>query len=324
MSFDALSEVLRAVRLKGAVFFDVDAGAPWAAEAPAACVVGPGIMPGVDHVIEYHVIAEGECYATLLVGSGDVVKLKAGDVVAFPQGDPHVMSSRPGMRAEPDLEAHCSPLASGLPIPIRVGEGDERARLVCGFLGCDARPFNPLINAMPRMIHVPSNGDEEWMKRFIDFAKMEAAQKRAGGATMLAKLGEIMFIDLVRRHLEGLSADDANWLAGLKDRQIGKALNLLHAAPGEDWTLERLAKATGMSRSTLAERFTHFVGRPPMQYLTLWRMQLASEMLLEGDASMAQIASKIGYESEAAFSRAFKRTVGLAPAQWRDERAQAA
>ncbi len=318
---DALSDVLRAVRLKGAVFFDVDAGAPWAAEAPAACVVGPSIMPGVDHVIEYHVVAKGECFATLLGGAGETVRLEAGDIVAFPQGDPHVMSSKPGMRAEPDIESHCAPRPGGLPIPIRVGDGDVRARLMCGFLGCDARPFNPLISALPWMIRIQSNGDEEWMQRLLMFAKMESAERRAGGASMLARLGEIMFIDLVRRHLVGLTAEDANWLAGLKDRQIGKALNVLHAAPGEDWTLERLAKETGMSRSTLAERFTHYVGRPPMQYLTLWRMQLASEMLIDGDASMAQIASRIGYESEAAFSRAFKRTAGVAPGEWRDARA---
>lgn len=323
MPYDALSDVLRAVRLKGAVFFDVDAGAPWAAEAPAACVVGPSIMPGVDHVIEYHVVAAGECYATLLDGSGDVMRLKAGDVVAFPQGDTHVMSSHQGMRAEPDIEAHCAPDAGGLPIPMRIGDGDERTLLICGFLGCDARPFNPLISALPRMIRMPGGGDEAWMKRFLDYARMESAQKRAGGASMLAKLGEIMFIDLVRRHSESLDSDQANWLAGLKDRQIGLALSLLHEAPGENWTIERLARDCGMSRSTLSERFAHFVGRPPMQYLALWRMQLAAEMLLDGEDALARIAARVGYDSEAAFSRAFKRIVGLAPGEWRDARLRA-
>lgn len=321
MPYDALSDVLRAVRLKGAVFFDVDAGAPWAAEAPAACVVGPSIMPGVDHVIEYHVVAHGECYATLLAGRGDVVRLKAGDVVAFPQGDTHVVSSHPGMRAEPDIEAHCAPGATGgLPVPIRIGEGDDRTHVICGFLGCDVRPFNPLISAMPRMIHLPGNGGEAWMKRFLDFAKLESEMKRAGGASMLARLGEIMFIDLVRRHIEGLDANQPSWLAGLKDRQIGLALSLLHEAPGDAWTIERLARDCGMSRSTLSERFAHFVGRPPMQYLTLWRMQLAAQMLLAGEELLAEIAARVGYESEAAFSRAFKRTVGAAPGEWRDAR----
>jgi len=173
---------------------------------------------------------------------------------------------------------------------------------------------------MPRMIHIPGNGEEAWMKRFLDFAKMETAQKRAGGASMLARLGEIMFIDLVRRHCESLDADQANWLAGLKDRQVGLALSLLHEAPGDDWTIERLARDCGMSRSTMAERFAHFVGRPPMQYLTLWRMQLAAEMLLAGEDTLARIAARVGYDSEAAFSRAFKRTVGMAPGEWRDAR----
>ncbi len=322
MSVDALSDVLRSVRLKGAVFFDVDADSPWAAEAPPAADVGPGILPGVDHVIEYHVVTSGECYATLLGEQPTSVHLTAGDVVAFPQGDPHVMSSEPGLRAEPDFVAHRAPNApESLPIPMRIGDGDgPHTKLVCGFLGCDARPFNPLLSALPRMLLIRSNGDEEWIQRFIAFAQLESAQKRVGGVSMLAKLGEIMFIDVVRKHFEGLSLGEANWLAGLKDRQVGRALGLLHQSPGADWTLERLAKETGMSRTSLADRFVHFVGRPPMHYLTLWRMQLAAELLSDGDASLAQIAATIGYDSEAAFSRAFKRTVGLAPAQWRDKR----
>jgi len=320
MNNDTLSDVLRAVRLKGAVFFDVDADGPWAAEAPPACEVGPGILPGVDHVIEYHVVTKGECYATLLCERPETVRLGAGDVVAFPQGDPHVMSSAPGLRAEPNIEAHRPPNApDSLPIPMRIGDGaGPNVKLVCGFLGCDARPFNPLLSALPRMIRIKSNGDEEWIQRFAGFARLESAQKRAGGASMLAKLGEIMFIDVVRKHLESVSLDDENWLSGLKDRQIGRALALLHENPGADWTLERLAKETGMSRTSLSDRFVRFVGRPPMQYLSLWRMQLASQMLSGGEVSMAQIAAKIGYESEAAFSRAFKRMVGMAPAQWRD------
>lgn len=323
MSEDALSDVLRAVRLRGAVFFDVEANAPWAAEAPPATVVGPGILPGVDHVIEYHVVTSGECWATLLRDGGAPVRMKAGDVVAFPHGDAHVMSSAPGMRAAMNLDDYRPPQAPDtLPVLYELKGGDgERAHLVCGFLGCDARPFNPLLDALPRMLHMRGAQDGEWMQRFVAFATLEASEKRAGGASMLARLGEIMFIDLVRRYLAGLPDASANWLGGLKDRVVGRALNLLHEAPARDWTLESLAKETGISRSVMAERFAYHVGRPPMQYLALWRMQLAAARLDAGDGSIAQIASDVGYESEAAFSRAFKRAVGVSPGAWRERHA---
>jgi AraC-like DNA-binding protein len=322
-AFDALSDVLQAVRLKGAVFFDVEARAPWAAEAPPAGLVGPGIMPGVDHVIEYHVVTSGECWARVLKDETPPVLLSAGDVVAFPQGDAHVMASDPDLRAAPpDLDEYRPPSApETLPVQYDLnGGGEQRTHLVCGFLGCDARPFNPLLSALPPMIHVRAQDGGEWMDRFLAFATLEAAAKRAGGASMLAKLGEIMFIDLVRRYLDGLPETDASWLAGLKDRQVGRALALLHQSPAEDWTLERLAKESGMSRSSLAERFTHYVGRPPMQYLALWRMQLAAASLASGEASVARIAAEVGYDSEAAFSRAFKRAVGVSPSVWREQR----
>lgn len=323
MSEDALSDVLRAVRLRGAVFFDVEASAPWAAEAPPAELVGPGILPGVDHVIEYHVVTSGECWATLLNSDSAPARLTAGDVVAFPHGDAHVMSSEPGMRAVLNLDDFRPPAAPAtLPVLYELNGGrDERAHLVCGFLGCDARPFNPLLDALPRMLHVRGAQEGEWMQRFVSFATMEAAEKRAGGVSMLARLGEIMFIDLVRRHLASMPDASANWLSGLKDRVVGRALNLLHEQPAREWTLESLAKDTGVSRSVLAERFAFHVGRPPMQYLTLWRMQLAAARLDSGDGSIAQIASDVGYESEAAFGRAFKRAVGVSPGAWRERRA---
>jgi AraC-like DNA-binding protein len=318
MSYDALSDVLRAVSLKGVVFFDVEASSPWVAEAPPAKVVGPGIMPGVDHVIEYHIVTSGSCWATLLEGDGRSVRLSAGDVVAFPQGDPHVLASEPHLRAVPDLSIHRPPEApDALPLQFNLDGGGERARVICGFLGCDARPFNPLLGALPRMLYMPNSEDKEWRSRFLDFARLENAEKRAGGASMLAKVGEIMFIDLIRHHLASQSENTANWLAGLRDRHVGRALGLLHEAPHEHWDLNRLARESGISRSSLAERFTHFVGMAPIRYLAQWRMQLAAEKLATGDASIARIAAEIGYESEAAFSRAFKRIVGVSPAAWR-------
>ena len=327
MSGDTLSDVLQAVRLKGAVFFDVEAVAPWVAQAPAAKVVAPAIMPDAGHVIEYHVITSGSGWASVIGSDAKPVQFTAGDVVAFPKGDAHVMSSAPGMRAEPDLSMYKRPDDGGeFPLLMNLdGGGRERTHLVCGFLGCDARPFNPLLDSLPRMLHVRSSATARsgWLKEFTRFAVMEAKEKRAGANGILSKLGELMFVELVRDHIESLPQESKGWLAGLKDRHVGRALNLLHARPTHDWTLEELAKEVGVSRSSLAEHFTAFVGTPPMQYLQKWRLQIAASRLLEGTDSIATIGAAIGYESEAAFSRAFKKNVGVPPAEWRNKRAAA-
>jgi AraC-like DNA-binding protein len=326
MSFDPLSDVLRAVRVREALFIDVELSSPWVAEAMPSAKVGPSIIPGCDHVIEYHVMTQGECWASLYDEGWEPVRLSAGDVVAFPQGDAHILSSAPGMRATPEVDS-CRPSAAprALPAILRIGGGGaERGHIVCGFLGFDARPFNPLLSALPRMMHMRGDRGGGWIDRFAAFVAMETNEKRAGGASMLAKLSEIMFIDLVRTHLAGLPDDSSTWLSGLRDRHVGRAVSLLHQAPAQAWSLERLAKDTGLSRSSLAERFLRHVGKPPMQYLTLWRMRLASTMLADGKAPVAQVVSDVGYESEAAFSRAFKRTVGTSPSLWRERRATSA
>jgi AraC-like DNA-binding protein len=324
MSVDTLSDVLQAVRLKGAVFFDVDTTVPWVAEAPPAKVVANAVMPESEHVIEYHVITSGSCWASVIGHDVEPVHLTAGDAVAFPQGDAHVMSSAPGMRGEPDLGLFKRPENEAqLPLLLNLdGGGRERTHLVCGFLGCDSRPFNPLLESLPRILHVSGStaARSAWQDEFTRFAVMEAREKRAGGAGILSKLGELMFVELVRRYLETLPEGSTGWLAGLKDRHIGRALNLLHAQPTKAWTLEDLAKEIGLSRSAFAERFTAIVGVPPMQYLQKWRLQMAAARLADGTSNIATIAAEVGYESEAAFSRAFKKTVGVPPAEWRSKR----
>ena len=324
MSFDTLSDVLQAVRLKGAVFFDIDTVAPWVAEAPAAQIVAPTVMPDAEHVIEYHVVTSGSCWASVTDSDAEPVRLAAGDVVAFPQGDAHVLSSAPGMRGELDLNIFKREEASAqIPLVLNLdGGGTERAHVVCGFLGCDSRPFNPLLESLPRILHVRSSNTarSSWIDEFTRFAVLEAKVKRAGGNGILAKLGELMFVELVRNYVEALPEESNGWLAGLRDRHVGRALSLLHEQPTADWTLDRLAKEVGVSRSSLAERFTNFVGTPPMQYLQKWRLQMAASRLSEGISNIATIAAEIGYESEAAFSRAFKKTVGVPPAEWRSKR----
>lgn len=317
MSTDTLSEVLRAVRLTGAVFFSVDARAPWVAEAPAGREIGPHIMPGVDHVIEYHVVTQGSCWGGI-VGE-EPVRLEAGDVIVFPQGDTHVMSSAPGMRGLPQLDTIIEAQQSRLPVVVRMeGSGADHTGLVCGFLGCDARPFNPLLATLPRVLHAPRRAaDDGLLEQLVRLALAESVAPSAGGEAVLARLSELLFVEIVRRYLTTLPPEQGGWLAGLRDDGIGRVLGKLHDRPTYAWSLDELARESGMSRSVLAERFAHFVGVPPMQYLTQWRMQLAASLLAGTSQSLAEIAEKVGYGSEAALSRAYKRWVGVAPAEWR-------
>jgi AraC-like DNA-binding protein len=319
MAADALSDLLKTVRLTGAAFFDVAAKEPWVAESPPREMILPKILPGADHLIAYHVVTMGRCFASLI--GQQPIAVEAGEVVVFTNGDPHVMSSSPGMRADPIApDALNTSAASQLPFFINYGgDGPVSARLVCGYLACDARPFNPLLENLPPVIKAGGSpdGDAGWLGQFIRVAVMESADKRAGGESVLAKLSELMFIEVVRRHLETLPPEQAGWLAGLRDPFVGKALSLLHGRPAHGWTLEELAKEVGLSRSVLAERFAALVGVPPMHYLAKWRMQIASELLSGRNANVAAIAFKIGYESEAAFSRAFKKMMGVPPSAWR-------
>jgi AraC-like DNA-binding protein len=204
---------------------------------------------------------------------------------------------------------------------IRKGVGPARGHIVCGFLGCDVRPFNPLLATLPRMIHMRRSTDVSgWLEQITKLAVVETSARRAGSESMLGRLSELLFIELLRRHLETLPPDQTSWLAGLRDEHVGRALTVMHDRPAHPWTLDDLAREAGLSRSSLVERFTHFVGVPPIQYLAQWRMQLASNLLAEGSASIAEVAFAVGYGSEAAFSRAFKKLVGVAPATWRHAR----
>jgi AraC-like DNA-binding protein len=202
------------------------------------------------------------------------------------------------------------------------GGGAERLGILCGFLGCDVRPFNPVLGALPRLVHVRRSRDSaDHLGPLIDLAIAEARDRRSGGQCMLVRLSELMFIEVIRRHLSSLPPEETGWLAGLRDPVAGRALALLHARPADGWTLETLAREVGLSRSVLADRFTHFVGQPPMRYLAQWRMQVAARRLADGGAKVAGVALEVGYDSEAAFSRAFKRIVGASPAAWRRQAA---
>jgi AraC-like DNA-binding protein len=208
---------------------------------------------------------------------------------------------------------------SRLPLAVTFdGGGAERAKVICGFLGCDARPFNPLLAALPRVLHLPRRAAESSVvEHFVTLALAESSSSRPGGESMLARLSELLFIELVRGYIATLPTENVGWLAGLRDDQVGRALTKLHDRPTHQWSLDELAREVGVSRSVLAERFAHLVGVPPMQYLTQWRMQLAGTLLSSTTRSLAEIADEVGYGSETALSRAFKRWVGVAPAEWR-------
>ncbi len=329
MSQDTLSDLLRAVRFRGAIFYNIDGASPWVAEAPPAKDIIPAIMPGADHMIEFHAIVKGSCWAAV-VGEPPT-RLEEGDLVLFPQGDPHVMSSAPGLRGQAtDIAFFFSPRPPQLPYALSMqgetlttarldGGGRDRAKIVCGFLGLDAKPFNPLLSALPRVLKIPGStlGSDSWVSMFMKSVVAESNQRRPGGEAVLERMSEMLFVEVLRRYIDSLPPEETGWLAGTRDPAVGRALSLLHERPAEPWTMERLGEAAGLSRSSLHERFVHFIGQPPMQYLTQWRMQLAAGMLRDTNAKIVEIALEVGYESEAAFSRAFKRVVGVAPGSWR-------
>ncbi len=320
---DVLSDVLSAIRLTGSVFFDVSARSPWVAEAPSAVQIAGQVAPGAQHAIEYHVVTRGSCWISIVDrGHFEPVRLHEGDIAVLPHGDPHALSSSAGMRADPVLENFQRPREEGdLPFMLRTGaEGDVETHLICGFFSCDTRPFNPLLDALPRFMRLgrdSSSASGELLDQFIRFATIESGNRRPGSQGILNKLSELMFLEVVRKHMDQLGAGNTGWLAGLGDPLVGRTLALLHARPADDWTLEALAGQAASSRSALSERFSHLVGCPPMQYLAQWRMQLAARRLMDRNAKIAAIAREVGYESEAAFSRAFKKLVGKSPSEWR-------
>jgi AraC-like DNA-binding protein len=331
MSHDPLSDVLRSVRLRGAIFYYVSFGGEWAAETPSSPMLASALMPGADHVMAYHLMARGDGWAAT---DGEApVRLARGDIVMFPRGDGHVISSAPGLRAQEDrsdwryttrndpkpiaVAYHRGVLRPGSPCPAE----EAQSVVICGFIACDTKPFNPLVSALPRLLHLGAGALGPWTVQLLDQAVAESREHRAGSAAVLERASEFVFVDAARRYLESLPAGAAGWLGALRDRHVGQAIALMHERPAENWTVEELGRRVGLSRSGLHERFLELTGQAPMQYLANWRMQLGAGLLRGSKAKVAAVAQEVGYDSEAAFARAFKRLVGQPPAAWR--RAQA-
>ncbi|MFO1144934.1 MAG: AraC family transcriptional regulator [Amaricoccus sp.] len=315
---DVLSDLLRAVRLTGAVYFDIRARAPWVAESPAAERVGGRVMPEFEQVVFFHILLEGHCWAALPDDPSSAVSLGPGDAIVVPGGDRHVMSSAPGMRAEPVMDIYRQPGAQTLPFVFKdFGGSGAATRYACGFLGYD-RPFNPVLDTLPRLLHVMA--DRPGSELLVDLARAalrETEDPQPGAEVLLGKLGELVFLQALRQHVAAMPSDATGWFAGLRGRQIGQALALMHGEPAARWSIASLADAVGLSRSTFAERFTTLVGVSPMHYLAGWRLQLAAHAIEMRRLSIAQAAAAVGYDSEAAFNRAFKKHVGVPPGAWR-------
>ena len=312
---DALSETLRVVHLVGALFINAKFTAPWCYASPRADVAAPLLEPGAERVVIFHLITEGECCVEL--GGEPPMTLRAGDVVLFPQGHGHNMASQPGLT--PTKGRRLADVLALRPRQLSYGGGGASTRLVCGYLACDARLARMLLAGLPPIVRVSVRGSNAgaWLEASLRYALAEVRSPRPGGAGVLAKLAEVLFIEVLRMYIAEGPAGRTGWLAGLGDRIVGGALNALHAKPAHPWTLEELARAAGTSRSVLAERFQQLVGSSPMQYLTQWRMLLAANLLVRSNSPLSRIAEDVGYQTDTAFSRAFRREYGAPPATWR-------
>jgi AraC-like DNA-binding protein len=319
---DVLSDVLAAVRLTGAIFFDITFRDPWVAVTPKASAIAASVLPDSQYVMSFHTLLEGSCWAETIDDPGPPIRVNAGDMIAFPRDDTHAMCSVVGMRAKPDLAVYKRPVDRSLPYILNEGEGPDVCRFVCGYIGCDIRPYNPFVKSLPRVLHGRSAANG-WLLHLLQHAVSESERHQAGGETVLAKLAELLFVQVIRQYVTELPEDARGWLSGLREPNIGEALKLIHARPADDWSLDRLAREVGMSRTTFASRFTEIVEVPPMQYLGRWRLQLAARRLENPQVSIAQAAAEVGYESEAAFNRAFKKVVGVPPGTWRRGRLSA-
>jgi AraC-like DNA-binding protein len=318
---DALSDVLRVVQLSGAVYLHAEFTAPWCVTGEPDGELCAAYLPRSERVVSYHMVLEGHCLARLRADDSASLRIGPGELLVLPQGDAHLLGSDldlPPLPAAPLLAQHLD-ARPGEVMRIAYGGGGALTRIICGFLTCDGILSNPLLGSLPRIfkVDVENSVESAWLVSALHFAAAEVSTPRAGGATVLAKLSELLFVQAVRRCIDSLPQDRKGWLAALRDRYVGRAMLKLHADPARAWTVDELARDVGLSRSALAQRFSELLGQPPMQYLAHWRLHIAARELRNGGKSLAEVAGEVGYDSEPAFSRAFKREFGLPPASWR-------
>ena len=313
---DVLSEVLKVVKLQGAFFYNGEFSVPWCVNASSARALARHFAPQAEHVIVFHLLTEGRCFVRL--ESGEQVTLDAGDLVMVPHGDPHVMGNGPSAKAVNDSEQLAEVISQGLN-PWRIGGGGEVTKFVCGYMACDPQLSTAFLSGLPALFKVSIRNDDSgrWLENSIRFSVSERDAPGPGREAVLAKLAEVLFVETLRAYIAQLPAEQTGWLGGARDTEVGKTLALMHRDPARPWTLASLAKEAGISRSVLAERFRHYLQQTPMAYLMRWRLQLGAQMLGSTNYSVSQIAAEVGYESEAAFNRAFKREFEIPPARFR-------
>jgi AraC-like DNA-binding protein len=311
---DALSDVLSAIRLDGAVYVNAEFTAPWCVATQYGLHTAAPRLPDSDHVVFFHLLTDGSCLARLADGS-EIIEVKAGDLLLLPRDDLHVIGSDLKL---PFAEVRSAPPETGL-LQLRAGGGGATTRFICGYLACDRRASHALLGSLPPILRIPL-GDislSGWLADLLRVGVQESQAQRPGSQSLLAKLSELAFTEALRRYAQSNPPELKGWLAGLQDQYVGRALALLHGDSRRGWTVEELAREVALSRSALAERFTNLIGEPPMQYLTRWRLTLAAHALRAGSEGIAPIAERSGYDSEASFTRAFKREFGLPPTAWR-------
>jgi AraC-like DNA-binding protein len=312
---DALSEALNAVRMTGAIFYHAECSAPWGFSVPALRRVAHALAPGTECLVPYHLVTEGRALVKFDERS---LPLEAGDVVIIPHGDAHTVSN--GSPATLiDSEASLGKFLAGDLRTMRLGGGGETTRFVCGYFGCERHAERLFLAGLPQVIRINVRGDAtgEWLENCIRYLVDEVDGTRPGQSVLLSKMAEALFVQTLRRYMESLPPEQPGWLAGARDPVVGGALSLLHRYPGLAWTAEELASRLGTSRSVLSERFDRFLGEPPLTYLARWRLQLAARLLQTSGKSIGQIAADVGYTSQAAFNRAFKRQFDMPPVRYR-------
>jgi AraC family transcriptional regulator, alkane utilization regulator len=312
-----LSEVLRRVRLASAVFLRGEFAAPWAFVSATSQVLAQVVAPAARRLVLMHVAVEGAFRITL--DTGETAEVRQGEAVVLPYCDVHTMGYPELAAPVPIVELLPMPPWTELPVTARIDGGGAPSRVMCGYLHCDDMLFDPLLRALPRLIHVPAAAGPaaQWREASVRYA-LEAAAK-PGASELCARIPELVLIDCLEQYAASLTVDRAGWLGALRDPVVGRALALMHAQPTEDWTVEGLAQRLAVSRSVFADRFTQLIGLPPMKYLAQWRLQLAADLVRTTELGIAEIAGRVGYDSEAAFSRAFKRQFGASPASWRGD-----
>ena len=315
---DVLSALLQVIRLDAAFFFNAEFSAPWTVRTPVSSDVAPMFLPAARHLIMYHLLIGGSGYACL--GDGPRVALVPGDIVMFPHGDAHVMGAGLETNLIPAADTFSHWTKRGLEVA-RFGGGGAITTLICGYLSCEPQLSSVVLSGLPRMIKVNIRGDSigDWLESSIQFSVKQASTPDAGSQAVLTRLSEALFVETVRRYVQQLPAEQSGWIAGIRDPEVAKTLALIHQNPRRAWRIADLASEIGTSRSVLADRFTRHMGEPPMSYLTRWRLQLGAQMLAGSSHSVSEIAAEVGYESEAAFNRAFKRTFDLPPARYRSK-----